>query len=156
MAPRPGDGARANGDEEEDRASADGGLNDDDERGARARYLDEGDQDGARPDGEIGEWGAVSPLGPPPENVPAIADQRAVADLFPKCGKVVSNAQLPQHMDSKKCRAEAERLKKEADTPLICPTCPEDISGSIGPIALGILRHANPAARAESALRRHP
>ena len=76
MAPRPGDGARANGDEEEDRATADGALNDDDERAARARQLDEGDQDGARPGGEIGEWGAASPLGPPPENVPAITDRR--------------------------------------------------------------------------------
>ena len=71
MASRPGDGAGANGDEEENRATADGGLGDEDERAARALQLDEeGDQDGARPGGEIGEWGAVSPLGPPPENVP--------------------------------------------------------------------------------------
>ena len=60
MAPRPGDGAGANGYEEEDKATADGGLNDEDERAARARQLDEeGDEDGARPGGEIGEWGAV-------------------------------------------------------------------------------------------------
>ena len=77
MASRPGDGAGANGDEEENRATADGGLGDEDERAARALQLDEeGDQDGARPGGEIGEWGAVSPLGPPPENVPAITDRR--------------------------------------------------------------------------------
>ena len=41
---------------------------------------------------------------------------------------VIALSQLPQHRGKKRCRDEAERLRKEAETPQTCPKCSLDMS----------------------------
>ena len=105
-------------DGDDEAAAADGELNELDVRAAIARAPnDDRDAEGARP---------VDPFDRPALDEPIKVGSRKTADLFPDCGIVVSLAQLPQHRGKKRCRDEAERLRKEAETPMSCPKCELD------------------------------